>query len=126
MVVYALQEPYDFLVLDPIVHFGSIPATAQDAFVLHHIKLLTGDGLFAAQGRYNIADAHLCCLQQLDNLQPDRMGHCLQNLSYMFCYLLIHFEISQKICFILLYSNNSIYHSGCSQKNEKFFRQEVG
>jgi hypothetical protein len=58
-----MQKLYDALVFYSIVHFGSVPAAVQDAFVLHHIELLTRDGLFAAQGRHNITDAHFRCLQ---------------------------------------------------------------
>ena len=74
MVVNAVQEPHNVFVLDSIVHFSSVPATVQDAFVLHHIELLTRDGLLAAQSHHNIADTHFLCLQQFDYLQPNRMG----------------------------------------------------
>ena len=76
MVINAMQQLDDILVTDAIEHFRTIAAAFQNAFILHHIKLLTGYRLFAPQGLDDIADAHFFLLKQLDDLKPDRMGYC--------------------------------------------------
>jgi len=76
----------------PIVHPRTVAPVAQNALVFHHIKLLTCNRLFFAQGLYDITDAHFIRLKQLNNLQANRMGKRLEDLSHVFCHLLIHFK----------------------------------
>ena len=58
VVIDTVQQLDHILVAYTIVYFCTIAAAFQNAFILHHIQLLTGDCLFAAEGLDNKEIAH--------------------------------------------------------------------